>query len=125
MPSDDTSLKGRCHCGAVQFTYRGLPKRLVSCNCSICRRLRALWAHGDLDRIEILAAHGATNVYVHGDKSLGFHACRVCNCTTHWYPIKPDSESWMAVNAALCEPQEIADLTVRHFDGADTWEFLD
>ena len=118
-------LRRVCHCGAVRFSYRGRPKRLVSCNCSICRRLRALWAHGDLDQIAVEGAETGTHVYTWGDGGIAFHACRTCNCTTHWAPVAPDSASWMAVNAALCEPADIEALPVRRFDGADTWEFLD
>lgn len=31
----------------------------------------------------------------------------------------------MAVNASLADPERLRDIPVRHFDGADTWEFLD
>lgn len=31
----------------------------------------------------------------------------------------------MAVNAAMLDPDQISHLRVRHFDGADSWDFLD
>jgi hypothetical protein len=31
----------------------------------------------------------------------------------------------MAVNLRLADPKDIKDIPLRHFDGADTWTFLD
>ena len=31
----------------------------------------------------------------------------------------------MAVNLAMAAPDQIADIPVRHFDGAESWRFLD
>jgi hypothetical protein len=31
----------------------------------------------------------------------------------------------MAVNLRLADPDVMAAVPIRHFDGADTWEFLD
>ena len=124
-PMCDEIIKGNCHCGAVSFSYVGRPEWLVVCNCSICRRLRPLLAHGTSDNIAIHAAEGATLSYVQGDKSLAYHSCKNCGCTTHWASIRDESPRNMAVNMALADPLDIADIPVRHFDGADRWQFLD
>jgi len=39
------SIKGTCHCGAVSYEFHHTPKWATSCNCSICRRLAALWIY--------------------------------------------------------------------------------
>jgi len=31
----------------------------------------------------------------------------------------------MAVNCRLAEPEHVAGIRVRHFDGADSWQYLD
>jgi len=87
--------------------------------------LRALWAHGPEGVIKIIQGKDATLAYVWGDKGLAFHSCKTCGCTTHWQGLEPESPRNMAVNAALSDPQDIAELPLRHFDGADTWQFLD
>jgi hypothetical protein len=125
MSKDTPNLSGTCHCGAVSWNYQGSPARLVVCNCSICRRLRPLWAHAQSDRVTITAAADSTIAYVWGDKGLAFHTCKRCGCTTHWIGLEAESPQNMAVNAALADPRDIADLPVRHFDGADTWQFVD
>ena len=125
MTGKPQNLSGTCHCGAVGWTLSARPEKLVSCNCSICRRLRALWAHGTDDTITIHAAEGATRTYVWGDGGIAFHSCNTCGCTTHWQGLEPESPRNMAVNAALADPQDIAEIRVRRFDGADSWQFLD
>ena len=121
----DEMIKGSCHCGAVSFVYLGKPQQLVSCNCSICRRLRTLWAHGDADQIIISGGNDATLSYVWGDKDLAFHSCKTCGCTAHWQGLNGDSPRNMAANMALADPDAIAGIRTRHFDGAETWAFLD
>jgi len=117
-------IRGACHCGAVRFELQ-TPKWLTRCNCSICRRLGALWAHADASEVSLLRAPDATFGYAWGDKTIAFHSCRTCGCTTHWESLRPDRSTRMAVNGNLSDPDDIAGLRIRHFDGADRWAFLD
>lgn len=118
-------IEGRCHCGAVSFRYFGQQERLVSCNCSICRRLGVLWAHDQSTKIDLDISPDRTVNYVWGDKQLVFCTCATCGSTICWVPTDADSSDRMAVNMALAEPQDIAHIPVRRFDGADTWQFID
>ena len=118
-------INGSCHCGAVKFELAVTPEWLTVCNCSICRRLGALWAHAEATDIRIICEDGATTGYAQGDKTLAIHTCKTCGCTTHWEGLPPDTSSRMAVNCAMSDPDEIATLRVRHFDGADSWAYLD
>ena len=117
-------IRGQCHCGAVRFEFDDVPEKLTDCNCTACRRFAALWAYADIDKIRILAESGATLTYVWGDKSLAFHTCRTCGCTTHWENLASDGEH-MAVNCRMSEPQDIEGIRIRHFDGAHSWQYLD
>ncbi len=118
-------IRGACHCGAVSFVYPDRPDWLNRCNCSFCRRAGALWAYAETGRITLNFSEGATIRYIWGDKLLAFHSCKTCGCTTHWENLTPGPEARMAVNCAMAEPADIADLRIRHFDGADTWAFVD
>lgn len=118
-------ISGTCHCGAVSFQLATTPQWLTRCNCSICRRLGALWAHAEISEITIVCEDEATLRYSWGDHSLAFHTCRTCGCTTHWENLEPDKTSHMAVNCLMADPDEIATFRIRHFDGADTWKYLD
>lgn len=123
--SVDLPITGSCHCGAVSYEMKTQPRHAVECNCSICRRLGTVWGHGEAGDIEIKAGPGATLNYVWGDKGLAFHTCNTCGCTTHWESISDKAPGRMAVNLRLAEPGTIEAIGLRHFDGADTWEFLD
>lgn len=117
-------LKGQCHCGAVKFEFRETPEWLTECNCSACRRYGTIWAHGSPDNISIDMEPEATFTYVWGDKELAFHICRTCGNTTHWSAMDPTYKR-MAVNTRLVPEKDVKDFRLRHFDGAETWEFLD
>lgn len=119
------SIEGACHCGEVKFSISEQPEWLTSCNCSVCRRYGALWGHVEIESVTIQATEGATIAYTHGDKTLAFHSCRHCGCTTHWESLKPQEFSFMAVNFRMCTEEDIARFRLRHFDGADSWDFLD
>jgi hypothetical protein len=118
-------IEGSCHCGAVNFTVRQQPEWLTECNCSICRKIGALWAHYQIEDVAISAPADATISYVQGDKTLAVHTCKECGCTTHWESLQPELNRRMAVNYRMCSPDDVAGLTVRKFDGADSWTFLD
>ncbi|EBA13035.1 GFA family protein [Roseobacter sp. CCS2] len=114
---------GTCHCGAVRYAFDHKPKWTTSCNCSICRRLGALWIYA---KIPLITVTGQTTGYTRDQKSLAFHHCVICGCTTHWENLAPDSaEPYMAVNLRLAAPDVVASVPVRRFDGAETWAFLD
>ncbi|MDG1739204.1 MAG: GFA family protein [Paracoccaceae bacterium] len=115
-------LNGSCHCGAVSFEIGQTPEFLLSCNCSICRRLSTLWVYSDKVPITLHAPEDSTIAYTWGDKMLAFHSCKTCGCTTHWASLADDK---IVVNSRLCPPDQIKDIRIRHFDGADSWQFLD
>jgi hypothetical protein len=75
--------------------------------------------------VTIECSDDATLAYVWGDKTLAFYTCRTCGCTTHWLSLRPDEISRMAVNCRMAAPEETAEIRARHFDGAETWTYLD
>lgn len=118
-------IRGSCHCGAMTFELKERPKWLTECNCSICRRIGALWAHADIDKVKVSYDETATTGYCQGDKTLMVRSCKTCGCTTHWENLKEPRSGRMAVNCRMADPKDIADLRIRHFDGAESWQFLD
>lgn len=119
------TIKASCHCGNVKFTLKQKPEWLLKCNCSICSKLGTTWSHALEKDIEITMAEDATLAYTHGDETLAFHTCKTCGCTTHWWGIKRGAGERMAVNLGLLDPKLLAEYRIRHFDGADSWKFLD
>ena len=117
-------LTGSCHCGAVQIQVPRKPRRLTSCNCSICRRNGGLWGYYDRSQVKIVARRGAVARYSWGDKYLQTCRCAFCGCVTHWLPVSR-ARSRMGVNFRNFDPSVIESTRVRRLDGANNWKFLD
>lgn len=118
-------LTSTCHCGNVRITVPRKPRRLTSCNCSICHRLGTLWAYYPAASVKVEAKRGTTDEYVWGDKMLKFVRCKTCGCVTHWASLIVTATSRIGVNARGFGRNAIEGIRVRRFDGADTWKFLD
>jgi hypothetical protein len=118
-------LTGACHCGRVNWTYRGTPDGATACNCTICRRYGTLWIYGYQD--EEVTVSGETRAYARGeDRVLSFHFCPNCGCAAYWRSNKAgaDGRRRIAVNVRLSEPETVADIPIDHFDGLHTFKDL-
>ncbi len=118
------TITASCHCGAVTITVPSAPEKLTDCNCSICRRIGALWSYYPPQDVQVAHPEGGLDGYIQGDRSLTTWRCHTCGCTTHWTATDPDLGR-MAVNARLMPPEVMRTARIRRFDGADTWTFLD
>lgn len=119
-------IEGSCHCGAVHWTFEGMPDGdgATACNCTVCRRYGALWAY-DYDG-EKIHVSGPTQVYIRGEW-IGFHFCLVCGCIAYWRSLAADEDGRrrIAVNLRLAEePAAVMAIPIDHFDGFDTFEDL-
>lgn len=119
------SLDGACHCGSVRITLPAAPGTATSCNCSLCRRTGGVWAFYALGTVSIQGHPGNTEPYIWGDRTLVNFRCRTCGIITHWEPLEASPGARHGVNLRNFEPALLASVTVRPFDGAETWEFLD
>lgn len=109
-------LEGSCHCGGVRLQVPHPPGSVTDCNCSICRRLGALWAYYPSAEVAITPID-ATETYVWGDRTLAIHRCKICGCTTHWQGLG-DHAQRVGVNAQTLEPEVLVGVTVRRLNGA-------
>ncbi|MFM1895274.1 MAG: hypothetical protein RLZZ385_348 [Pseudomonadota bacterium] len=117
-------MQGSCHCGAVTWKLDGVPDSATACNCTVCRRYGVLWAYGwEGDDIRVA---GDTQVYIRGDKEIGFHFCPSCGCVAYWRALAPrdDGRRGIAVNLRLTEPELVAQVPIRRFEGLVTFKDL-
>ena len=75
------TVPGQCHCHSVRLLIDALPGCLVACDCSLCTRRGALWAHYPEGQVTV---QGYTEEYAWGERTITFHHCPKCGCTTHW-----------------------------------------
>ena len=117
-------MDGSCHCGAVQWHSSKIFPTATACNCTLCRRYGVLWGY-DYEN-EAITVSGPTRVYSYGDGGIGFNFCAHCGCIAYWRAItaQPDGRRRIAVNLRLAEPEAVADIPIKHFDGLDRFEPL-
>jgi hypothetical protein len=114
-----------CHCGAAKLEVARRPRRLTSCNCSICRRTGGLWAYYRSSEVRFKYRRRDVEAYVWGDRMLRLIRCKTCGCVLHWVARKRTPDDRLGVNMRNADPAVIAKVRVRRFDGAKTWKFLD
>jgi hypothetical protein len=116
-------IEGTCHCGAVRWSFEGIPESATACNCTACRRYGALWAY-DYEG-EGIKVSGAVRAYVRGPH-LGFHFCPECGCVAYWRGLEPNEQGRrrIAVNLRLAEPEVVADIPIEHFEGLNSFKDL-
>jgi hypothetical protein len=117
--------EGSCHCGAVRLTLPSTPTVATACNCSLCRRIGGPWVYFESGTVAITGHPEATAAYIWGDRTLRTIHCKTCGCVTHWEPLDPLPGAKHGVNLGNFEPELIASVRVRRFDGANTWQFVD
>ncbi|MBW8182725.1 GFA family protein [Shewanella nanhaiensis] len=121
-----------CHCGNVKIKVANSPATLTSCNCSICHRYGALWGYYKPNEVQLtfMADSLGTSMpsaksYRFGDECIEFFHCQKCGCLTHYLTTDKVPEPKYGINFRMAPRAEVAEIQVRHFDGADSWTFLD
>ena len=117
-------IEGACHCGAVRWRLAARPVEATACNCTVCRRYGVLWAYGyEGDDVRV---SGPTSEYRRGDGSLAFNFCPGCGCVVHWRATAADASGRreIGVNLRLADPDEVAAIPLRRFDGLATFAEL-
>ena len=114
-----------CHCGNIRILIPELPSILTSCNCSLCHRYGALWAYFTRAQVKLEAANGTLAHYRWGDCTIDFWHCTQCGCLTHYTSVDDAPGSRFAVNTRMLPLNVTESLTIRHFDGAESWQYLD
>ncbi|MCK4710862.1 MAG: hypothetical protein KAU21_19765 [Gammaproteobacteria bacterium] len=62
--------------------------------------------------------------YKWSEESIEFKHCNNCGCITHYETTEKVKDKKIVVNFRMADPEEIQDIKIRTFDGADTWKFL-
>ncbi|WP_428244103.1 GFA family protein [Gynuella sp.] len=119
------TLTCTCHCGNVEITLPQLPETAVSCNCSICRRLGTWWTKYEKADVSIVFNKQPSVGYIWGDRCIEFQHCPICASVTHYTGTSDYPSTQVAINARMLSLPEQQNIHIRHFDGADSWTFLD
>ena len=115
-------MEATCHCRAVRFEIDAAPPWVLDCNCSVCRRYAALWAYDWSRGFRLASPADATFVYRWNGRTLAFHHCKSCGCTTHLEAVDDAGKPIVGINARLILGLDPA-TPVRQIDNAHTGVF--
>lgn len=118
-------VEGSCHCRSIVVQVLQLPEVATKCNCSICRRYGATWLFCSEKTVLIRAEFAPTKKYHWGQHYIDFHHCTRCGCVTHYTSTPKAKSDRIGVNLNIMPCDVVNFVSVRRFDGADTWEYLD
>ncbi|HDM8047361.1 TPA: aldehyde-activating protein [Vibrio fluvialis] len=118
-------IRGHCHCGNISLEIPLLTTTATECNCSICRRYGALWGYFTQPEVKVIDQGAGLEQYVWGDQCIEFQRCKGCGCVTHYTAAPGTGSERLAVNYRMFDAVVQQALIIRHFDGADSWRYLD
>ena len=115
-PGEKMHLK--CHCSNIEIEVETKPDTLTVCNCSICSRYGSIWGYYPPADTAIEIGDAGAGSYLWGDKCIEFVHCKACGCVTHYQTLEGDKNPKVGVNFRMAAPCDIANISIRHFDGA-------
>jgi hypothetical protein len=101
--SEPVTVKGACHCGAVQFDVT-LTEGFASarrCTCSLCRMRGAVALTSTHDKFRLTKGEDKLATYRFNTKTAEHHFCTECGIYTHHKRRSNPSE--LGINAACLE----------------------
>ncbi len=103
-------LKGKCHCGAVEFEVRSEngPVGMKRCDCSLCSRKGAIMATSLLADLRVTKGEDKLSLYQWNTKIARHYFCSICGIYTHHQRRKAPDE--YGYNVACIEGLNLQDL---------------
>ena len=111
--------QGSCHCGRVSFELEARLDYVMECNCSLCRRVGALWHGASESSFRITSGEDELVLYQFNTKTAKHYSCKHCGVHPFSRP-RLDPSRW-AVNVRCIDGVDLSTLPKKHFDGAN-WE---
>ena len=111
------SYSGSCHCGAVAYTVEVDVDQAMSCNCSICSRLGAVWAFTPKAKFALEKGVDAQGDYLFNKKKLHHRFCTTCGIESYAEGTGPDGSPMVGINLRCVEGVDVGGLSPRAWDG--------
>ncbi len=78
-----TPLKGKCHCGQIEFELSCNLTDLKRCNCSHCRRKGFVMTTVKLNEFKLVSGDKFLKIYQWNTKIAKHYFCKNCGVNTH------------------------------------------
>ncbi len=113
-----TTYSGSCHCGKVRYQVTMDLGKVISCNCSMCKRKGSLLAFAPAAQFTLQSGEDALTSYKFNKKVIDHLFCSTCGVTSFARGVGQDGKPVVAINARCLDGVDPASLDVMHFDGA-------
>ena len=108
---------GGCHCGRVRYKAEVDLNRVMSCNCSICRKRGMLVAPAADDKFKLESGADALTDYQFNRKVIHHFFCKVCGVGSFARGVGPNGVEMVAVNVRCLDDLDLDGLNLIPFDG--------
>ncbi len=113
-----TTYSGSCHCGKVRYQVTMDLGKVISCNCSMCKRKGSLLAFVPAEQFTLASGEDNLTSYKFNKMVIDHLFCSTCGVTSFARGVGRDGKPMVAVNARCLDGVDPAALEVMHFDGA-------
>lgn len=109
---------GGCQCGAMRYEVDADLDRTVTCNCSRCRRLGAIFAFVPETAFTLVAGAQASHEYLFNTRKIHHLFCATCGIESFARGAAPDGTVMVAINARCLDGVDLKALSPVEHDGA-------
>jgi len=110
---------GSCQCGKVAFDVDMQIDKVLSCNCSRCRRTGSLLAFADKENFTLKSGKDSLTEYLFNKNAIHHQFCATCGVQPFAEAVNPKTgKPTVAVNVRTLEGVDPDKFEVMRFDGA-------
>ncbi|HKJ60522.1 MAG TPA: GFA family protein [Hyphomicrobiales bacterium] len=113
-----TKYTGGCQCGNVRYEVELDIDKVISCNCSRCRRLGSLLAFAPKDAFKLTAGEDATTEYKFNKHVINHLFCSACGIESYAHGTRPDGLEMVAINVRCLDNVDPNQFEFMKYDGA-------
>src|SRR5215467_6586240 len=111
------TLSGSCHCGAIAYTVEADPATAITCNCSICSRLGAVWAFALAARFKLTRGESKLGDYQFNKHVAHHRYCPNCGVESFAHGKGKDGSDQVGINLRCCDGIDVNTLSPKQVDG--------
>jgi hypothetical protein len=116
--AETKTYSGSCHCGRVHYEADADLSRVISCNCSSCRRRGTLLTFIPEDQFRLKAGADALTHYEFNKKIIHYQFCATCGVLPFANGKGPGGTAMVALNVRCLDGVDLDALDVQKYDGA-------
>lgn len=115
--TETKTYSGGCHCGRVRYEVEADLSRVMSCNCSICRKRGVLLVFAPEEKFKLESGADVLSDYQFNRKIIHHLFCDVCGVGSFARGVGPNGVPMAAINVRCLDDVELDGLNVVPFDG--------